>query len=170
MNSLSRLGASINGWAALGALYLASAICAASAQEPAPPSVEDQLAERFKALQTELARLKKAGDDEAAKALATELTRARNLFEGEFKVESTDVPELHAVGVHKGGTAPPGILKGNDRYTRGYAEVSVTHTAAPLIICASAVERLHLQFKLAPGVRLAAVILGGQHANGRRPP
>ena len=132
-------------------------------EPPAPPSAEDQLAQRFTELQAELERLRSAVDDDAAKALSAELMRARNLFEGEFKLESTDVPELHAVGVHKGGTAPPGILKGNDRYTRGYAEVSVTHTAAPLIICASAVERLHLQFKLAPRVRVVAVILGGQH-------
>jgi hypothetical protein len=73
------------------------------------------------------------------------------------------MPELHAVAVHTGGTAPPGILKGNDRFTRGYAEVSVTHTAAPLILCASATERVHFQFKVATGVRLGAVILGGRY-------
>ncbi|HJS07733.1 MAG TPA: hypothetical protein VJ809_08730, partial [Pirellulales bacterium] len=161
MNSLTRSRASI---VRLAAVLLIGATGPVFGQEQSPPATaEVQLTQRFAELQKELERLKTAGDDDAAKALASELTRARNLFEGEFKLESTDVPELHAVGVHKGGTAPPGILKGNDRYTRGYAEVSVTHTAAPLIICASGVERLHLQFKLAPGVRVAAVILGGQH-------
>jgi hypothetical protein len=150
--------------AGLAALLLSGATAPTFAQEQTPSaSAEVQLAQRFTLLQTELDRLKTAGDKNAADALAAELTRARNLFEGEFKVQSADVPELHAVGVHKGGTAPAGILKGNERYTRGYAEISVTHTAAPLILCASAVDRLHLQFKLAPGVRIAAVIRGGQH-------
>ncbi len=127
------------------------------------PSVEEQLVQRFKDLAAEVERLKAAGEQAAADALAGELKVATALWEGEFKPPASDEPELHAVGVVNGGTAPAGVLKGNDRFTHGYAEISITHTAAPILLCASATERMHLQFKLAPGVRLTAVILGGRY-------
>jgi hypothetical protein len=165
MNSLICRHASLVCCATLAALNFLCATGQADAQEQARPlAAEDLLAQRFAELQTELDRLKAAGDKQAADALAVELTRARSLFDGEFKVESSDVPELHAVAVRAGGTAPPGVLKGNDGLMRGYAEISVTYTAAPIILCASAADRLHLQFKVAPGVRLAAVIFGGRFA------
>jgi hypothetical protein len=164
MKSFIRIGASNALCLLIGAGALFSMPERAPAQESASaPSPEEQLAQRFSELQAEVERLKTTGDGAAATILADELTRARTLFEGEFQVKRTDVPELHAVAVHKGGSAPPGTLKGNDRYTRGYAEISVTHTAAPLILCASTVERVHFQFKVAPDVRLAAVILSGRY-------
>jgi hypothetical protein len=128
-----------------------------------PPDAAELVATRLEALETERARLHESGDVQAAEQLAKQLSDARAILAGDLTSASTEQVELHAVGIAVGGAAPPGVLHGKDRFVRGYAEVSVTHTSAPLLLFVGAVERTHFRFNVDAGVRLVAVIFGGRY-------
>lgn len=151
-------------WLLLVAWHMSGGI--APAQESLPQSnVVEQLTIRFRELEAEQQRLLQAGDHEAARTLDVELGHARKMHNGDFLGAQSDALELHAVGLGAGGAAPGGVLSGKDRFIRGYAEVSVLHTAAPIILFVSAGERTHFQFSIARGVRLVAVVFGGRYTS-----
>ena len=116
-----------------------------------PPNAAELVATRLEALETEQARLHESGDVQAAEQLAKQLSDARAILAGDLTSASTEQVELHAVGIAVGGAVPPGVLQGKDRFTRGYAEISVSHTSAPLLLFVGAVERTHFRFNVDAG-------------------
>ncbi len=68
----------------------------------------------------------------------------------ETGLPQTDSVRLHVVGVHEGARTP-----------RGLAEVLVTDTSSPIILCVCAYNSLKWSIRAAEGVRLQKVIIAG---------
>ncbi len=161
--------------------YSASGQPAPTELEPAPGPVPEPLPQKrsarqlspgeelekmFGEVEREIGRLSKAGQSDAADGMLEELNSLRGRLTGPYKVDRSDEPEVHVVGLESGTAAPAGVLKGVDRFKMGYAEVEVTYTARPLILVLCSRERIHWQIKPAEGVRFHAIVLSGRHSPG----
>lgn len=127
-------------------------------------SSAEEIEEMFGDIEGEIERLRNAGQANAAELMLAELNSLRGRLTGPYKAPERDEPEVHVVGLRSGTAAPPGVLKGADRFKMGYAEVKVTYTAQSIILVLCAYERMHWQIKPAEGVRFHAVILSGRHS------
>lgn len=148
-------------------LFLALAILSRAfhgtsfAQSEKPRTASEQLDAVLADVESQIARFRDEKKQEAAGGLTKELADLRGRMAGDYNAPTSDVPEVHMVGVYQGSTAPAGLLTGKDRYTTGYAEVHVSYTARPVILVISACEPVLWRVKLSDGVKLRAVVLGG---------
>jgi hypothetical protein len=96
-----------------------------------------------------IAAAEQAGDAQGSQNWAALLGEADRWLEGKPRQEQL---ELHILGLYEGDT-----FKGD----RGFVEVKVTDTSAPLILALGAYESVHWQIEAAPGVVIKQVILSG---------
>lgn len=123
-----------------------------------------ELNEMFAEIQREIQRLTEAGEKDTAADFVAKLDALRGRLDGSYRVAKSDTAEIHVVGLYKGRAAPPGVLEGTDRFTKGYAEVRVTYAAQPLILVLCGEEPIHWQVKPDEGVEFDAVILTGRRS------
>lgn len=147
-------------WFGVALAFCGAWLPMAAAQPPGQPPGA-RLQRRFAEIELELQRLKAVGREAEAAPLADELARLRSALEGDYRPTPSDQPEVHLVGLQAGSTAPPGLLTGPDRFTRGYAVVRVTSTEAPVVLALTSNQPVHWQLELAEGVKLSAVALSG---------
>jgi hypothetical protein len=113
------------------------------------------------AVQQQIARLKAAGDEEAARQIAQAIEIIKSQMTGDYAPTSSDEPEVHGVSLQEGAPPPPGLITGKHRFTTGYAEVQITHTARPILLVLQGSRAIHWNVKPAKGVKFAAVLLSG---------
>lgn len=128
------------------------------------PTAEKQFQEKLDDIESEVTRLRKAGDAQAADAMATRLQEFRDQLSNEYRLEPGKSPESHVVMVQKAGVAPVGVLSGVDRFRKGYVEVRVSSTGRPVNLVLGGYRPIHWKVELADGARLHSVILTGREA------
>jgi hypothetical protein len=98
-------------------------MCGSADSQVKAPSALEQLETRLSDIQIEVERLRRADMADAAKGLAAELKELRDLLTGDYSLDPGSEPESHVVMVHEAGVAPPGVLKGADRFRKGFVNV-----------------------------------------------
>lgn len=138
-----------------------SADRSAEAQQEGP-STREQIETKFSDIQAEIDRLREEEQTKVADELSASLNELRELLSGGYRIAKSDTPESHVVMVREAGIAPPGVLKGADRFKKGYVEVQVADLGCPVILVLGGDRAIHWRVKVANGVRLHAVVLTGR--------
>jgi C-type mannose receptor len=101
-----------------------------------------------------LAKLRAAGLKKEAAELNRSVLEARSrLRDRQANFEPLGKRELHVVGLYEGVEFELG---------RQRAEVHVTYTGAPVVLCLTSYEKIHWTVKVADGAKLESIILGGR--------
>lgn len=114
----------------------------------------------FKQAAACIQRLKSAAGEEAAEVYETRLEDLRGSLESnrcDFPTGST--PEIHHIFVARGAALPDDLRSAANRLAVGYAEVHVSHTARPVILCLSSREPLIWRLKVAKQARVVGIVL-----------
>lgn len=104
--------------------------------------------------------LRDDGDRDVSEALTERLQDFEEALQtGSFDFPSNEDPEIHHVELARGSTLPPNLRTEQNQFSTGYAEVRVTYTSRPVILCLSANEPVLWKVDLDDGVVVQAVIL-----------
>jgi beta-lactamase regulating signal transducer with metallopeptidase domain len=117
-----------------------------------PPPLEKPLDQMLREIEARIAELRQAGSLAEADRLAEQLASAKAPLSPSFQPPRSDELELHVVGLYEGKAYS---------LARGKADVKVTHTSAPIILCLTSYEAVAWHLRLESGVQLRQVILGG---------
>jgi hypothetical protein len=127
-----------------------------------------ELDAQLAAIAKEVERLRRAGDAAGAGRLEAELAEFRRRAERSAEAAAADGdagPELHMVGLYRATDYKPGPEAGSNQPPdppQGTAVVQVTVTDRPVQLALCANDPVKWELRLAPGVRVHRVILGGR--------
>src|SRR5688572_28280107 len=134
--------------------FFALLVCVSAAPNDTPGPLRRQLDERFSAIDREITRRREAGQADSARQLADQLQYFRDRLAGKAKLANND-PQLHVIGTHEARGA-------NQRKERfGHATVEITATDHPIILALCSYNSVTWHLKIANGVKIQKVILGG---------
>ncbi len=139
-----------------------------SAEPPPQPlrsepsaALREERQRQFAAVEREVARLRVAGKKTEAEQLAAQWEHFRERSQGKAPPAGAG-PELHVVGLYE-GNYPDGVRHMGNFHPWGHAVVDVYVTDRPVILALCSYEPVKWRVRLAKGVRLQKVILGGYH-------
>lgn len=105
-------------------------------------------------------QLRSVAGEQAARAYAVRLDELRlGLGSDTFDCPSAPSPEIHHISLSRGTVLPNDLRTLENGYLSGYAEIHVSHTARPIILCLSSREPLIWRMKVSENARVLAVVL-----------
>jgi hypothetical protein len=122
------------------------------------PQLHDAAAE----VRRQLARLENAGDRETPRRMAAKLHEIEAEARGQYQVPPGAEMEAHLVYLDEGAPPPAGLIQGKERFTTGYAVVSVADVSQPVLLILQGRRPTHWRIAAEKGVRFAAVLLRGR--------